>query len=70
MSDPRSAKQAASDRLLERAAPAGYLEAWARGLASAPSTARTVDVAAAVFRLGVERFALDAAVVREVHVPR
>lgn len=62
--------ESAAKRLLEREAPAEYLAAWARSLADAPAAARTADVAAAVFRLGEERFALDAAVVREVHVPR
>ncbi len=62
--------ESAAERLLEREAPPGYLAAWARSLANAPAAARTADVPAAVFRLGDERFALDASVVREVHVPR
>ena len=62
--------ESAAERLLEREAPSGYLAAWARSLANAPAAARTADVPAAVFRLGDERFALNASVVREVHVPR
>ena len=62
--------ESAAERLLEREAPPGYLAAWARSLAKAPAAARIADVPAAVFRLGDERFALSAAVVREVHVPR
>lgn len=60
----------AAERLLEREAPPGYLAAWARALANPPDAARTADVAAAVFRLGEERFALDASFVREAHAPR
>jgi len=62
--------ESAAERLLEREAPAGYLASWARSLANAPVATRTADVAAAVFRLGDERFALAAAVVSEAHVPR
>ena len=70
MSEHEPEAQSAAERLLEREAPSGYLAAWARSLAKAPAAARTADVPAAVFRLGDERFALNAAVVREVHVPR
>ncbi len=70
MSTPEPQAQSAAERLLEREAPSGYLAAWARSLVDAPDAARTADVSAAVFRLGEERFALDASVVREVHVPR
>lgn len=67
---PAPDSESAARRLLEREAPEGYLASWARSLANAPAAERTADVAAAVFRLGDERFALDASVVREVHVPR
>ncbi len=70
MATPTPEHRSAAERLLERAAPDGYLAAWARALADPPAAARTADVSAAVFRLGDERFALDAAFVREVHVPR
>lgn len=70
MAGPDRPETNAADRLLERSAPDGYLAAWARALAAPPAPARTADVAAAVFRLGDERFALDAAFVREVHPPR
>lgn len=70
MASREPASESAAERLLEREAPAGYLAAWARSLARAPAAARQDDAAAAIFRLGEERFALDAAVVREVHVPR
>jgi len=62
--------ESAARRLLDREAPEGYLASWAKSLANAPDGERTADVAAAVFRLGEERFALDAAVVHEIHVPR
>lgn len=62
--------KSAAERLLEREAPDGYLAAWARSLSNPPAAERTRDVSAAVFRLGAERFALDASVVREIHVPR
>jgi chemotaxis-related protein WspD len=68
--DPERETKSAAERLLEREAPPGYLAAWARALSAAPAAARAADRVAAVFRLGDERFALDASVVREVHVPR
>src|SRR6185503_16435516 len=70
MSSRERSPESAAERLLDREAPAGYLAEWARSLADAPAAERTHDLAAAVFRLGDERFALDAAAVREVHVPR
>jgi len=59
-----------AQRLLEREAPEGYLASWARSLANPPAAERTADVPVALFRLGDERFALDASVVSEIHVPR
>jgi len=70
MTERQPESESAARRLLERSAPEGYLAAWARSLVDAPAAERTADVAAAVFRLGEERFALEAAIVREVHAPR
>ncbi|MFM8980490.1 MAG: chemotaxis protein CheW [Planctomycetia bacterium] len=60
----------ASDRLLARAHPEGYLDTWAQSLTRAlVEGVASEERAAAVFRLGEDLYALDVAHVREVHRP-
>ena len=60
----------AAERLLDREAPPGYLEAWAAEVAEPAAARGDALFAATLFRLGDERFLLDGALVRDVHVPR
>jgi chemotaxis-related protein WspD len=61
----------AARRFLDRPAPAGYLDAWARSLTRALFEERAADERVAiVFRLGEDLLALDVGCVREVHRPR
>ncbi len=64
-----SSDAAATERLLDRAAPADYLEASARALAAPLADDGGARASALAFRLGDERFLLSAGCVREVHVP-
>lgn len=65
-----SSDAAATERLLDRAAPADYLEASARALAAPLADDGGARASALAFRLGDERFQpLSAGCVREVHVP-
>lgn len=61
----------AARRLLDRPAPAGYLDAWAKSLTRALFDDRADEEhVAIVFRLGEDLLALDVGCVREVHRPQ
>ncbi|MHC5009942.1 MAG: chemotaxis protein CheW [Planctomycetota bacterium] len=64
----------AADRLLGRPAPDWYLEAWSKSLQTPLASLLGEDegkrVAAGIFRLGQETFAVETAYVREVRRPR
>lgn len=66
---PAPADEAATERLLGRAAPDDYLAACARALAAPLADDGGARASALAFRLGDERFLLPAGCVREVHVP-
>jgi len=59
-----------ADRLLDRAAPPGYLESWAQTVAAPAAEEGQANLSALAFALGPERFLLAASFVREVHAPR
>lgn len=65
-----AAGHSASDRLLARAHPEGYLDTWAQSLTRAlVEGVASEERAAAIFRLGEDLYALDVLHVREVHRP-
>jgi len=65
-----AAGPSASDRLLARAHPEGYLDTWSQSLTRALiEGVEAEERAAAIFRLGEDFYALDVAHVREVHRP-
>lgn len=67
--DPARPAEAATERLLGRAAPDDYLEACGRALAAPLADDGGTRISALAFRLGPERFLLPASCVREVHPP-
>jgi chemotaxis-related protein WspD len=64
-----SAFSSAGQQLLEREAPAGYVEGWTRRLAEADITAAAEKRPLLIFRIGDEWLAIDARCVVEVVEP-